>query len=211
MTTTVHQVAATPAERFALCLIVFQVDSETRQPVLQVRNGLEGRMLRSFVRALGLDRIRAAIAAGPVIGRLVNANEPRHLRVFSLPPDATQFFRERIADLPRTAAQECLVGELMDALHGVGPGLYGRPVSEPLEEWLGTFEGAVEDWAAPKPEAGTLEPGTMLPAADLQAAIDELGLGLSALPDTPEKARVLPLLEAFFDRVSQHLEVHDAG
>lgn len=215
MTPALVRVAATPAERFVLCLIVFQLDA-TKAPVLQVRNGLEGRMLRSFVRALGLERIRTAAAAGAVMSRLVHANEPKHLRVFTLPPDAAQFFREHVADLPRTPAQECVVGELMDALHGVGPGPYGRqiPEGEILEEWLGTFEGAIEDWAPPPaPPAGELPPGALLPAAQVQAAIDELERALEGMPPA-EMERFLPLVETFCERISQHLHLevkNDAG
>lgn len=194
-------IVASPSERFNLTIILLQLD-EVRRPVLQLRNGLEGRSLRSFMRGLGLEPIRRALAkSGNTVSTKMAMND--ELRRFHVSPDAIAFFRERIADLPRTAAHECVVGELLDSLHGIGPGRFGRDIPEG-EEIL-PYDPEGETWEPPV-HAAELEMSS-ISATDLQRTIDAYELELEQLPETLDKTAVVASVEGFIERVSALLTV----
>jgi hypothetical protein len=189
---TTWQILASPAERLQLVLVLFQLDEEGK-PRLQIKHGLEGRVLRTFMRELDLRPIREAVAQwNAVNAKLAHCED---LERFTVSRESCNFFRERVADLPRTAAQECVVGDLFDSLHLVAPANYGRDAQE-VEFFIDHAEALIEDWNPPKVREVPL---------NVQAAIDELEDALEQLPEETRKPVIGPL-EVFVEKVRRLLD-----
>ncbi len=163
-------VIATPAERWALYNMLFQNGPEG-QPLVRIANGAEGRIFRSFMACMGLLPIQRAVGR---FGRINTAmsSDQETVRAFLLPPDCVSFFRQRLADLPRSAAQEMVAGALLDSLHCVGPGRYSRE-DVPPGRLVPPWNEAAESWT----------PDVVLPAAVLA----DLTVSASAMQGAMER------------------------
>lgn len=164
------EVVASPAERWALFEVVFQKGERA----LSLNNGAEGRAFRSFVESMGLLPIRETLARfGAVSAAMVRDETTFH--VFRLTKEAVQLYREKIADLPRSAVYEVAGGELFSSLHGLG-GPYHREGSFRLPEgWQpALWWRDCESWSpAVEVPAEALQSLTVR-AAPIQAALERL-------------------------------------
>lgn len=157
---------------------------------LIVRNGLDGRRFRALMNELDLWPIRNALEKfGGVRAKLALSDEAE---TFQVSTEALSFFRENVADLPRTLEQEIIVGRLFDQLHGVlGPVM---SPSCPDAGWEPTVGSAL------RPIPGTISTEKVQPLiADFEAKLE-------ALADGTPKAVFVRLIEKLLGDVSDLAE-----
>lgn len=198
------QVIASPAERLALFQVVFQQGDHA----VVLMNGAEGRAFRSFVQAMGLLSIRAALKKhGKVSDDLARDERPRFIHTLST--DAVQLYRQKLADLPRTATQELIAGELFASLHGVGPGPFNREYEGTLPYAPGAvpYAPGAEDWAPAVEVPVEAFDELRVRAKPLQEAMEAFQAETLAV-DLPEPltAALLRLEEVFLEEIKRALE-----
>lgn len=196
------QVIASPAERLALCQVVFQQGDFA----VVLMNGAEGRAFRSFVQAMGLEPILAALKQhGKVSDELARDERPRFIHTLST--DAVQLYRQKLADLPRSALQELVVGELFASLHGVGPGPFNREHPLPHAPGAVPYAPGAEDWAPAVEVPVEAFDELRVRAKPLQDAMEAFQAETAGL-DLPEQltAALLRLEEVFLEETKRALE-----
>lgn len=199
------EVVASPAERWALFEVVFQKGDRA----LRLANGAEGRAFRSFVDGIGLAPIRETLARFGSVSSAQASNETS-FSIFQLTPESVQLYREKIADLPRSALHEVVGGGLFSSLHGLG-GPFHREGTFALPEGHGrptVWARELESWA-PEVEvsAGELDMLKMR-ARPVQDAIENFQQSTEDMEmPFPLKAAVLRFHEAILLATKDALEL----